>query len=1110
MHSKRVGEVMKTTSVFFFMGLLLTGCAKERDYKQIFKENTFDTAQFKELCSVEDPCIYIPSVGNTPMNVTASIPFFQGDQKLVTFKFNERSLEVLELPTDERFMRNENNFSPVFKLDVTHKDFKCAEDAFGKCANKEEEDKDKPWHQKRMFQADFSKLAVLETNTLPEQLNNLFTNCFNEAGASVTRLEQDGDALNITVQRTLVAKFHCADIESWDDLRNMTFKIDNNYSFVKLSKIASPDYKPVIYPFKDQNTFGFFTTTRKRLSADHRTTIDSDVTYMNRWNPNRKEIVYYLSDAFYDKDLASVKLSTEKAVETVNRSFEAANVDMRIRLADGRGMNVGDIRKSFLILVKDPLASGPIGYGPSVVNPLTGEILKAQSVMYYGSIRRSVQDTYEELVAEHLERAAKAESAAAELERQSVSNGKLSAGVSSEVKENRESRRQMHQRLLKDMRISARNRQAPHQHGHAHGNFSNRSVNNSQLAQRLQKEIFSASRVYRHNSLEEEIEEYSRKNIYHREMINWHDAVSSAFVEGKISLQNAKPWNQLSDKEKESYIDVLVPYVWEPTLVHEIGHNLGLRHNFNGSEDKENYFSPEERAKLGIQREIPYSSVMDYSYSNLNQLPVMGKYDIAALRFGYNREVELKDGTIHKISAASLDSLQKAANLEFKDYQYCTDEHVMVNPGCNRFDEGSGLEEIAKHYVRAYHKYYEKVNKRNNRLSFSGFGDANYYMFLNRTFYGMRLFFEVFDRINGLYPNLSEEQWESIDFLKDLRKAVNVVADFYISVLKTPSVHCAVIDLKSGQLAGVVPLENITMDAISCFDDENIMLDKSRFGVIGQTGKHFNHARGPYMRGDLKADPTQIDIRGIWVDKLLAFDFLTKRELGITTFDNYRTTFLDYPEYKDRVLEAITGFMNDTIDINKAEFELASGKIIPMDHTFTVGETHNIVKSFHPMLNRHLGISRMSTDFRELALPMLKKNFTTADDPTQTIGLLRSFSVTELDPTRFVNQSELASVVELKGGSRFGATNANVLARGLIEKRAQREKLAGYDRNLLIQTFNRRAQELENPAAVRRDTKASDVDAFLEALDLDVLLAYLRGEMPNDDWFHRILNIMSK
>ena len=1099
---------MKTSANFFLLGLLLVGCAKEKSFETIYKESTFT----KDMLSSDpnDPYVYIPSVANTPMDVTASRPYWSGEQKLVTFKFTENHLEVLELPTDKRFAQNENNFSPVFKLDVDHKDYRCAEDQYGECANKEEEVDDSSWQAKRFFKADFSKLTVLETNSLPEQLSNLFNRCFSDKGSVVKKVNIEKDALNVIVERTLQAGVECADISwnSWDDvmssLRNVTFKVNYHYSFVKLSKLASKNYEPVAYPNTDQNTFGFFTTKTKKLTADNQTTLDSDLTLMNRWNPKRGEIVYHLNDSFYDKDMKSIKKATEQAVGTINQSFAQAGVDLKITLADGRNKDVGDLRNNFLVLVKDPQASGVIGYGPSVANPLTGEILKAQTVMYYGTIRKYIQETYDELVAEANDKAKIASSNAAKVAAEVVEQGAFKHGVEEKLAETQAARSNMRNDLLNLMQV--KDTIATSQASTVILNQPHLSA--GKLEQRLKGEIFSHSRVHKHTSKEDMLEEYSRNNMYHESMVNWNDAVASAIEAGELNLKGAKPWNDLKDSEKDTIIEKLMPFVWIPTLVHELGHNLGLRHNFNGSEDKENYFSEVEQQNMKLKRKVTYSSVMDYSYSSLNQLPIMGKYDLAALRFGYNRQVEKKDGTIITMPKATLEEMRQAKLIDtLKDYKFCTDEHVAVNAGCNRFDEGTSLTEIAEHLVKDYKKKYDKRNKRNNRLVYSSSNDGNYYMGVRYTFQALRVFFEMFDRIKGMYPSLAAEQWESIEFLKDLKGATKVVADFYVEVLKIPSVHCAVVSKQSGQLAGIIPLEDITFEAISCFDDENIMINKELYEVVAQTGKHFNHARSPSLRGDIKADPTQISIRGIWADKVLAMDYLMKREMGISSFDDYRTSFLDHPEFKDQVLEAVLGMMNDKISHKAVEFVTADGQRIPLEHDFAVGDTHNITRSFSTGLNRFLGIKRASTDYREVAIPMIKTNLLTADEETTTAGLLQSLSVYKVDPTTVVNNDAVAAKVKLKdasgrGVTQFVATEGNVIAVKMIKDREVRQLLEKHPRDLLVQIYQIRAAG-KTPEQIPEQFK----DIF--EMKLETLQSYLLGEMPSDKDLNRILSIMS-
>lgn len=82
-------------------------------------------------------------------------------------------------------------------------------------------------------------------------------------------------------------------------------------------------------------------------------------------------------------------------------------------------------------------------------------------------------------------------------------------------------------------------------------------------------------------------------------------------------------------------------------IAHEIGHTLGLRHNFKGS------LVP------------PSSSVMDYLGPEAIELSMPGSYDIEAIRYLYGLDSRLPSGP------------------------FCTDEHMAIDPACMTFDAGS-------------------------------------------------------------------------------------------------------------------------------------------------------------------------------------------------------------------------------------------------------------------------------------------------------------------------------------------------------------------------------------------------------------------------------------
>jgi hypothetical protein len=1060
------------------LAALVASCAKEKEYEEVYKESVSSKAAMP-CQDPNDPCIYVPSVGETPKDVTASRSYWMGEQKLVTFKFEEKKLIVEELPREDRFSGNRNNFSPVMEFDIEHKDFRCKEDQFGDCGNTEEEVDDKPWQTKKHVKIDFGSLDLVETNSLPEQLTNAFQGCYGAGKTVVKDVKIEKDAINIHIQKTWKADIECADLQTFADLRNMAFTVNYFYSFAKLSTVTSKDYKAVKYPFEDQNTFGYFTTDVMKLTADNRTTVDSKQTLINRWNPARKEVTYYLNDAFYKPGMESVLSSTQQAIATINNSFEHAGVDMKIKLEDGRGKSIGDVRNNFIILVDDPQASGVIGYGPSIANPRTGEIVKAQTVMYYGTIRKYIQDTYDEL----LEERTRAESAQANAEvaaRMTVTAGEaIDATEQSRINTQRNVLSRFSQQMSTPRQVNA----------------SARNVNMSTVARNIKKEMFNPGRKVELSHWVNQLKNpqdlsdsqiakaklniMSHQCFYHTSMVNWNDALGDSISAEALGIEALKPWNDLTDEEKDKVITVLMPNVWVPTLVHEFGHNLGLRHNFSGSEDKNNYYNANERSSLGIKREVTYSSVMDYAGTSLNQLPVMGKYDLAALSFGYNREVELKDGSKRVLSNnLTIEDLKKTGeDAQLKSFQYCTDEHVEVNPGCNRFDDGSGLKAIALDYVKNYKEKYAQRNFRNRRLNFDQYGgDVNYFFGVEYTFEGLRRFFEVYDRLTSMYPwsqtinwddmianAPTEEQREAMrsnkEFFVGLKEATEVALNFYLDVLTTPEVHCLVADTSTNKVAGIAPLAKIgSKDASSCYAEEvaeNLREINPNFAATGQAGKFFNNMRfDETLPGELNADPSQISVRGIWMDKVLAVDYLTKRVLGITSFDDYRKNFMDYPGFAEKVQSTLTSFLTNNIE-KEMEFALADGSTTKIPFVINVGDSHQIQRSLHSGLNRFLGINKVKTDFRELMVKTVKDSLNSnADEFEDRWAKYAMFNVTPAGLTTSINESLVVKKAEFKAENgtvvgRFYAQDSNLIAKELITQREERQSMEALDENLV-------------------------------------------------------------
>lgn len=135
------------------------------------------------------------------------------------------------------------------------------------------------------------------------------------------------------------------------------------------------------------------------------------------------------------------------------------------------------------------------------------------------------------------------------------------------------------------------------------------------------------------------------------------DLDDGAFTDSTL-LGLARDYARRGLSREEILVDVR-HHVFREVLSHELGHTLGLRHNFAGSTDAFNYrpeywalrqdgamgprhVDPETRAEVdGRIREVQYSTVMDYPGARNVGWAGLGHYDRAAIKFGYGRLVEV-------------------------------------------------------------------------------------------------------------------------------------------------------------------------------------------------------------------------------------------------------------------------------------------------------------------------------------------------------------------------------------------------------------------------------------------------------------------------------------
>lgn len=1072
MKKNKTIDNMKLLVLAGFALLMQVACTKELPYKQSFKEEV----QNKSAIDTEAEYLMSSSMLKASRSSADAFPFMSADNKRVKLEWGKDSLRVLEMEKDERFKGNQTNNKLVLEIPVEHVAFGCAKDRYGECTNSEEALNDINWQQKNQFKFKAEALKSAGLSLLPILIDkDLGSNCHSEISARVLDVQLESSALNLTIERTFKTSIDC--VSALEELSDLTTTAQFHYSLVKIDSILSQGFKPISYPAEDENTFGFFSTQKSKLDAANNSVVSSKQVILNHWNPKRSEIVYYLSDEFAKPENKLITKLTKDTVQNLNQGLQKAGVHFRIKVEDPSGKNPGDIRHSMIVLVEDPVASSVIGYGPQTEDPVTGEIVSAKTVMFLGTIKKFIKYTYDDILRH---------------KRQESKEQSQQVGVQSELAA----------RVQSSKSLSAK-----------------RSLNKKFVAADSKKEVptkdLNLAEQVKLKKILSEIKDYKRistlnlsdtKGMYKylHEFKNCSYVLGADLMNREISGQLAsqfsdstKAWEDLSEEEKQKAIEIILPHIWIPTLIHEMGHNLGLRHNFQGSEDADNFYTAEELAKMGADYKMPFSSVMEYG-DDLKALTFLGKYDIAALKFAYLRQVELASGETLTLEKSIADLKSQNKDIELKAYGYCTDEHAGINAGCRRFDLGTSYTEIVKNEIQNYEQSYLSRNFRSGAANFSLVDDVAYAARIKSKFVGLRLMQEVYERIKYKF-NLEDQNplWEANTFLADLKQASFLSAQFLMKVLATPDVTCAIAEAKDPQtISQVVLLSEIDSDAVSCFD---LQLNE-KFMVLGQYGKHFQSKKDPKLANPY-AD--QIDIRGIWLDKLMASRVLFQRSMGISTLDENTDNFMDRTDLADELKALTYGLLLNQVSGLQA-VQLATGETLEIELPMDSFQSHEIKKPLYPEIARALGISNQKIKFNEVFVKELVKNSKSESHELKSLEWTDSLSVYK---TSLLEKAPEGHKEMVLGNSKLVAGPQNKMAYTALENLQTLERLGAIERTKLVEIYLERKKQDEKNAG-QQSVAANENEKFAWEISIETLEQYLLGLLGTKEFNLQLLTML--
>ena len=275
--------------------------------------------------------------------------------------------------------------------------------------------------------------------------------------------------------------------------------------------------------------------------------------------------------------------------------------------------------------------------------------------------------------------------------------------------------------------------------------------------------------------------------------------------------------------------------------------------------------------------------------------------------------------------------------------------------------------------------------------------------------------------------------------------------------------------------------------------------------MVGQSGKSFASIKSrlstnPYM--------DQIDVRGIWIDKVLAIKYLLARTMGTTednenfSFDKIKMNYFDVPELQKPMMEGLKSILLNTSG-RSLKFQTPSGQGFSIPTYYDLFESQLITKTMDAKVMTDLGLPHRDQYLQEVLLQAI--NVGTPENPAlreENRPLIENLGVFKTKKIFGLGKPPKNTVSTTIGDDVYAATGKNQMAANVIQFFEISKTIYAISPEKLMEIL-----KLKNTGALLSE-KATAAEKKVMALDKGFLEMAVRGQLSPPSFYEKMITLL--